>query len=175
MLEIVNKEPEAGIEKDVFDTIFLENFKAIRNFIYYKCGDIEMAEDIAQDAFLKVWEMKDKIKLVTVKQFLYTISNNIFINTMKQKQLSFKFGNRLFNDRHIESPEFLLELKEFDQKLQKAIAGLQDKNKIVFLMNRIDRMTYNEIAQNLGISVKAVEKRMKNALEHLRKKIEQKI
>lgn len=174
-MEIINNEPETGIEKDVFDTIFLENFQAIRNFIYYKCGDMEMAEDIAQDAFMKVWEMREKINRQTVKQLLYTISNNIFINSMKQKQLLFKFSNRLLNDRHIESPEFLLELKEFDQKLQKAIGGLPEKNKVVFLMNRIDRMTYNEIAQNLGISVKAVEKRMKNALEYLRKKIEQKL
>ena len=42
-------------------------------------------------------------------------------------------------------------------------------------MNRMERMTYNEIAENLNISVKAVEKRMKKALEHLHKEIEQKI
>jgi len=39
-------------------------------------------------------------------------------------------------------------------------------------MNRIDRLTYNQIANNLGLSVKAVEKRMKNALDELKKLIE---
>jgi DNA-directed RNA polymerase specialized sigma24 family protein len=38
----------------------------------------------------------------------------------------------------------------------------------------MDQMTYSEIAANLNISVKAVEKRMKKALEHIRKEIEQK-
>lgn len=174
-MEIGHREAETGIEKEAFDAIFRNNFQAIRNFIYYKSGDIEFAEDIAQDAFLKVWEMKDKINSSTVKQLLYTISNNIFINSMKQKQVALRFSNQLINNRHNESPEFMLELKEFDSKLQQAIGGLNEKNKVVFLMNRIDQMTYTEIAQNLEISVKAVEKRMKNALEHLRKKIEQKI
>jgi len=42
-------------------------------------------------------------------------------------------------------------------------------------MNRIDQMTYQEIAANLNLSVKAVEKRMKKALEFLRNEIEQKL
>jgi len=173
-MEITGKKTELGIGKEVFDTIFMENFQRVRNFIYYKSGDIETAEDIAQDAFLKVWEMRDKINRITVKQLLYTIANNIFINTMKQKQLAYKFSNQILNDRYIESPEFLMEVKEFDDRLQKTIAGLQEKSRVVFLMNRIDQMTYGEIAVNLGISVKAVEKRMKKALEYLRQRIEQK-
>jgi RNA polymerase sigma-70 factor (ECF subfamily) len=78
-------------------------------------------------------------------------------------------------DRTFETPEFELEVKEFDRKLQRVLSELSEKSRTVFLMNRMDQMTYNEIAQNLDISVKAVEKRMKKALEFVRKEIEQKI
>ena len=60
-----------------------------------------------------------------------------------------------------------MELKEFDFRLQKAIADLEERNRLVFLMNRIDGMTYNEIAGSIGLTVKAVEKRMKKALDYL--------
>ena len=54
-------------------------------------------------------------------------------------------------------------------KLQAAIAELSEAQREDFLLNRIDKKTYNEIAEMLDISVKAVEKRMHNALKQLRK------
>ena len=74
-----------------------------------------------------------------------------------------------------ESPEFEMELKEFNDKLKSAINRLNEKNRTVFLMNRIDGLTYGEIAENLNLSEKAIEKRMKNALDELKKTIEYKI
>jgi len=67
-----------------------------------------------------------------------------------------------------------MELKEFDVKLQKALAGLSEINRTTFLMNRIDGLKYKEIAERLNISIKTVEKRMQNALGQLRKTIEHK-
>jgi RNA polymerase sigma-70 factor (ECF subfamily) len=68
-----------------------------------------------------------------------------------------------------------MEMNEFNDRLKNAINSLNDKNRTVFLMNRIDGLTYNEIADNLGLSVKAIEKRMKNALDELKKQIDYKI
>jgi RNA polymerase sigma-70 factor (ECF subfamily) len=63
--------------------------------------------------------------------------------------------------------------KEFNTKLQSAIESLPEGQKTAFLMNRIDQMTYAEIAEALDISVKAVEKRMHLALKTLRAEIEE--
>ncbi|MEM7514507.1 MAG: sigma-70 family RNA polymerase sigma factor, partial [Bacteroidota bacterium] len=54
-------------------------------------------------------------------------------------------------------------------RLEGAIAALPEKNRVVFLMNRIEKLTYQEIADSLGLSVKAIEKRMHKALIELRK------
>ena len=64
-----------------------------------------------------------------------------------------------------------MEEKEFMDKLQNAISDLTDGQREVFLLNRIDKKTYKEIAEMLEISVKAVEKRMHGALVKLRGKI----
>jgi RNA polymerase sigma-70 factor (family 1) len=165
----------SGISESEFDQIFNSLYDPIRNFIYYKCGDIASAEDIAQDTFLKIWEKKAEIKKETVKQLLYTIANNMFLNKVERQKISFRFTETLPKAVYAEAPDYEYEVKEFGQKLQKALAGLDENKRTVFLMNRIDGYTYNEIAINLGLSVKAIEKRMEKALAFLRKKIDMNI
>ena len=74
-----------------------------------------------------------------------------------------------------QSPQYKLEEKEFKQELETVIADMPEKQREVFLMNRIDELTYKEIAERLELSVKAVEKRMHGALGYLREYIKYKI
>jgi len=165
----------AGINQVEFDQIFMDWYYPVRNFIYYKTGEMQAAEDIAQDTFLKLWEKKDSIKPETVKPLLYKIANNLFLNTIERGKVNLRFITENPERGFASSPDFELEMKEFDARLQVAISELDEKNRVVFLMNRIDDMTYSEIAQNLQLSVKAVEKRMSKAIAHLKKKLEVKI
>ncbi len=160
---------------DAFRQLFDQYFKQVKNFIYYKLGDSDAAEDIAQECFVKVWENREKVKPESAKSYLYTIANNLTINQLKRQKVIYKFLSRKAKLDHRETPQFQMELEEFDQHLQNAIASLSEKQRIVFLMNRIDNFTYAEIAERLEISVKAVEKRMTGALSSLRETITQKI
>ncbi len=164
-----------GIDKTKFIELFHTMYQPVKNYIYFKTGDIDMAEDIAQDTFTKVWEKKGEIRSETVKSLLYTIAGNLCKNRFEHQQVVFDFAKRHKPEGNPVSPEFEMELKEFNDKLQRAIGRLKEKDRTVFLMNRIDGLTYNEIAGNLGLSVKAIEKRMKNALDELKKTIEYKI
>ena len=70
------------------------------------------------------------------------------------------------------SPEEMLMFEELQKNYEKALLQLPEKQRIVFLMSRIDQMKYHEIAERLGLSVKAVEKRMTLALAYFRKVID---
>jgi len=163
-----------GIDRVGFEQLFDAYYDELQHFIYFKTGDTEIAEDIVQDTFVKVWEIRSTVRIETARALLYTIAKNLFANKYKRQKLKLKLQQTIVEDRTFETPEFEMEVKEFDRKLQQVLAELNEKSRIVFLMNRIDEMTYNEIAKNLNISVKAVEKRMKKALEFVRKQIEQK-
>ena len=165
---------ETGLDQAGFEQLFDAYYDELQHFIYFKSGDTEIAEDIVQDAFLKVWEMRLKVKVETARALLYTIAANLFSNRYKRMKLNFKLQQTIVEDRTFETPEFEMEIKEFDRKLQRVLSELNENSRVVFLMNRMDQMTYGEIAAALNISVKAVEKRMKKALEHVRKEIEQK-
>jgi RNA polymerase sigma-70 factor (family 1) len=161
-----------GIDHTEFKKIFDSWYEPIRNFLYFKTGDMKSAEDIAQDVFLKVWEKKDGIKPATIRPYLYTLAGNMFLNRQMHQKVHLKFTVNYTSELYSESPEFQFEVKEFDHRLQMAINNLDDKKRTVFLMNRIEKLTYVQIAENLGITVKAVEKRMEKALSFLRKAIE---
>lgn len=166
---------EGQFDFDAFQALFDTYFKPIKNFIYYKVTDVDLAEDIAQECFLKIWENRAKINPETAKSYLYTIATNLSINHIKKQSVVYKFLNRKFKTTESETPLYVLEEKEFDDQLQNALNSLPEKQRVVFLMNRIDDLKYTEIAERLGISVKAVEKRMTQALKKLRETISQKV
>ncbi|MCA1764034.1 MAG: RNA polymerase sigma factor [Cryomorphaceae bacterium] len=150
-------------------------YTSIRNFLYFKTSQAEFSEDIAQDAFVKLWETRRKIDKTSIKAYLYTIANNLAINQLKRNQLKYKFLNLQTERRDDMSPEYLLEMQEFDEKLQNTLAKIPDGAREVFLMNRIEGLKYHEIADRLGLSMKAVEKRMSRALAIIREEIKYKV
>ncbi len=152
-----------------FDRVYQEQVDSLYRFIYYKCGSKSQAEDIVQEAFLKLWENCAKVAVEKVSGFLFTTSKNIFINKINRQKVEMRFESQIMQKAEKENPEYIFQQKEFEKQLHQAISQLPEHQRIVFLMNRIDQLKYREIAEKLEISQKAVEKRMHNALLTLRK------
>lgn len=155
-------------EESVFERVYHQQVDSLRNFLYYKCGNLQMAEDLTHDAFSKLWESCAKVAFQKAKSFVFTIGNNMFLNKVKRDKVILKFENAQPANSEVHDPHFLMEEQEFQQKLETAISNLPETQREVFLMNRIDKMKYREIADLLNISVKAVEKRMHLALKSLK-------
>jgi RNA polymerase sigma-70 factor (ECF subfamily) len=158
-------------ESKTFEAIYKTYAKEIRRFLFYKTQDIAAAEDILQDVFVKLWGNCSKVEYEKVKSYLYTIANNMFLNEKKHEKVVMKYNKHNVKSATNESPEYIMLEKEFMEKLETTIASLPEKQRVVFLMNRIEKKKYKEIAQHLDISVKAVEKRMHQALVIMRKEI----
>ncbi|WP_370444330.1 RNA polymerase sigma factor [Aquimarina sp. AU58] len=146
----------------------------MRNYIYYKFGDLEQAEDIVQDAFIKLWNNCSKVSIDKAKSYVYTIATNLGISITRHQKVKFKYRDYITQrktDVNHESPEFIALEKEYMEKLKSAIADLPERQREVFLLSRIDKKTYKEIAELSNVSVKAIEKLMHKALLTLRGKI----
>ena len=101
------------------------------------------------------------------------MARNEALNIIKHEKVVLEFSATSpdRNNQEYQTPEFLIEQDEFKSKLEKALSSLKPEERQVFLMNRMDGMKYQEIADNLGLSVKAVEKRMHHVLVALRAQI----
>ena len=159
-------------DEKTFQIIFDNHSEVIRNFIYYKCGDMAQAEDITQDAFIKLWKNCKKVIFEKAKSFVMKVAQNAFYNELDHKKVVLKYNQQARPIRiDGQSPEFLIEEKEFMIKLQRSISKLPVKQREVFLLSRKDKKTYREIAEMIGLTQKAVERRMHLALVELREKL----
>lgn len=161
-------------EETVFAGFFKAHVKNLRNYLYYKFGNHDQANDITQDAFIKLWENCKNVPLEKAKSFLYIVANNASLNHIAHQKVVLEYSKKANPNQHsFESPDYIIEEEEFRVKLHKAIENLSEAQRTAFLLNRIDGKKYSEIADMLGISVKAVEKRISGALVALREQIEQ--
>ncbi len=131
----------------------------------------ELAEENVQEVFLKVWLHREKLNLEqSFKSYLFTIARN----------QAFNFLNKAANDLILKEEIFYESQKSFNQgdysireadckRLKKqAIKQLPPKRKLIFKMSRKQGKTYEEISQELGISVNTVKSQMSKALESMR-------
>lgn len=163
-------------EAKTYESIYKQYSRSLYRFMYFKCGDQDRAEDLVQEAFIKLWNNCAKVIFSKAKSYLYTIANNQFLNEVAHNKVKLNYQQSSAKDRNNnESPDFILEEQEFMVKLKKAIEELTPGEREVFLLNRIEDKKYREIAEMLNISVKAVEKRMHGALLKLRNSIGKKI
>ncbi|MPQ48704.1 sigma-70 family RNA polymerase sigma factor [Marinifilum sp. N1E240] len=154
--------------REEFKILFDNHFDSIRNYIYYRSGDEELATDIAQESFMKVWEKNIPFDEKPVRSLLYKIASDIFISKYRRDKVAQKYLAKLEPSVDNHSPEKQLQYQELKGTYESALANLSEKQRVVFLMSRNEGLKYQEIADRLELSVKAVEKRMTYALSYLR-------
>lgn len=156
------------MKREDFKRLFDEHFESLRNYLYYRCGDEELATDVVQDVFLKLWEKKLDKPPEELVGLLYKMAKDALISKFRRSQTEQAFKAQPPDVKSHQSTEEDINYKELKANYEKALSKMPEIQREVFLMSRNDELKYHEIAQRLELSVKAVEKRMKNALQFLR-------
>lgn len=158
-----------------FRELFFRYAASLRHFVFFRSADWAGAEDAVQEAFLRLWKNCQAVPPDKAKGFLYTVANNLFFDDTRRKHPAFRFEQYA---RHAPAGpgnmpvDGNLEAAEMQSRLELALLGLPEPQRTVFLMNRVEKQPYPEIAECLGISVKTVEKRMHAALLGLRESLQ---
>jgi RNA polymerase sigma-70 factor (ECF subfamily) len=164
---------ENTCEKTVFSKLHERYAKDLHDFIYYKFGEHYNPKDKVQEAFMKLWENCKKISPDKAKSYLFSVANNTTLNTIKHRKVVLKYETDASKSTsNNQDPQFLLEEKEYLSKYQKALSKLTEEKRVAFMLNRVEGKKHKEIAELLGISRKAVEKRIYSALKQLRQYID---
>ena len=154
--------------KEELQYCFDQWFDEIRNYITYRCSDPELATDLVQEAFIKVWEKGFDFQEEKTKSLLYKIASESWISQYRKQNTEKKYAIQFsFKDSSNDTEEQLY-YEELKGKYESALEKLPEKRRTVFLMNRMEQVSYPEIANRLGISIKAVEKRMSLAIKQLK-------
>ncbi len=162
---------QGKLSREEFRDLFEKRFDSIRAFIWYRCSDEDLASDIAQDVFTKVWEKGMNVHPDKDKNLLYKIASDMLITRLRHRRVELNFRNSVMAEKEDVTPEDNVQFNQIADSFSRALAAMSEGQREVFLMSRFERLKYDEISHRLGIGVKAVEKRMNGALRLLREKI----
>ena len=156
-----------------FEQLFRSYCQPLIQFVGRYVRDIQTAENLVQDLFLSVWGNRAQLDpTLSVKSYLYTAAKNRALKHLRH-------GDVVRRSTEDETPRFPgpktpedeLQGKEISTAIHRAVEALPEKTRICFSMNRFDHLTYTEIAEIQGVSVKTVETQMGHALRFLRERL----
>lgn len=161
------------------EELFKSHYKPLRAYAYRFINNKAIAEDIVQDIFFEVWSHHEKIHLhdkKAVKSYLFKSVYNRSINLLNSGILHATSIEETNEDQIIETSlsqyipnqEQSLLLKELEAEITGFIETLPPQCKKIFVLSRADGLKNKEIAEQLGVSIKAVEKQISKALAGLK-------
>ena len=163
-------------DETAFEMIFKIHYKSLCNYAFTFLRDRDEAEEVVQAAFLTVWEKKEQITIESsLKAYLYRAVRNSCLNARKHEEVKRKHvDEKIFTEaRSHESAMQTVISEELDDKISKALMVLPEQCRIVFKMSRFEDLKYQEIADQLNISVKTVENQIGKALKIMREQLKE--
>lgn len=151
-----------------FETYFKAHYGSLCKGVYRLIKDTALAEDLVQEVFLKVWEKRNSLTLDD--RFIFYLKKSCYhaaLNYLTYQKKLHILDDELEAKATDRADQDLIH-SQLEDDVRKAIANLPEKTQIVFVLSRYESMTYKEIASELNVSVKAVEKHISIALSRLR-------
>jgi RNA polymerase sigma-70 factor (family 1) len=154
-----------------FKQLFFKEYNSLCNYAYTILSDRTDAEDIVQDTFIKLWEKRPELSQQAnqAKYYLITAVKNNCISFLRKK------NNRptiAIEENTLQTlPSSLNTLQEHERYallLQQALDQLPPQCQHIFRLSRFGQLTYQQIANEMELSVKTVENQMGKALKILR-------
>ena len=155
------------------DHLFKAYYSDLCKAAYRILPDANYVEDIVQDVFYELWRRREKLQITTsLKAYLRRSTVNKTLNFIRDKKLNVFTEEETKADTEIAANvSQLIEAKELRLIIDKIVDSLPNRCRIVFILNRFEEMSYREIAEVLGISVKTVENQISKALAILRTRL----
>ena len=157
-------------DKNAFQIIFERYYCKVLAYVFTLSNDNNLAEEIAQQTFVTLWENKEKLStLKSPKNYIFTIAYNHFIDHLRLLKKHNKLAEEL---KHKALNEHVLSESDHDvhriKMLKDVIDSLPERCKQILLMNKKEGIKYKDIAATLDISVKTVESQMRLAYQKIR-------
>jgi RNA polymerase sigma-70 factor (family 1) len=157
--------------RQIFDALFYNLTKFSFSFVHSK----EAATEIVDELFVQLWiKRADIMKINDLRVYLYTATKNASLNyiSKKAKQIEIEpYENLQVQMTDLVSPEQIMITKEMLQKIKEAIDSLPPRCKLIFKFIREDGLSYSEVAEILGLSIKTIDAQMVIAVARIRGKL----
>jgi len=160
-------------DRNAFSELVRIHAQGVRNVIYRMCGNVQLAEDAAQETFIRAWQNLSSYRPGTpLRNWLYRIAVNAGTDMLRKEKriLPEDIGDLHLTDGR-PNPESLVSQQERAALVQKAILSLPDTSRAVLVLREYEELSYQEISSTLDIPVGTVMSRLNYARNLLKDKL----
>ena len=144
-----------------FTALYRRYAPDVFRFALYLSGEQSEAEDITAETFVRVWTSPERIEMVTVKGYLFTIARNLFLQGLRKSARQVGLDREPRDGRA--TPEALAEGKSELRAVLAEMRRLPEVDRAALLMRALEGLPYEEIARALGISLAAAKVKVHRA------------
>ncbi len=162
--------------ESAFEMIFKAYYQPLCRYAYSFLQNKEEAEEVVQSAFITVWEKRKTLDIQTsFKSYVYRIVRNGCLNVIKHEKIKQQHVTHELAVMEVssESVSQKVHASELELKITEAMKALPEQCRLVFQLSRFEELKYQEIADQLEISVKTVENHMGKALKIMREQLKE--
>ena len=162
-----------GGDPEAYEQLFYRYAPALINFARRFVQDVQVAEGLVQEVFLQVWKRRTRLDPDrNIKSYLYAATRNRALKELRRAGSALEGAGDLTRSvSQPQSPEEEWDQQQVGFEVNKAVARLPKRCRVIFSMSRFDQLTYAEIAESLNLSIKTVETQMGRALKTLRRSL----
>jgi len=157
--------------KTDFEDLFKANYSSLCAYANSFLRDVATSEDVVQEVMFRIWTGRENLVVTSsIHSYLFRAVRNGCLNVLKHLDISDHYKDQVLThgaDQHSNGQDTVI-FSELQLKIHKAIDLLPTERKKVFILSRYEGLSYQQIAERLGISVKTVENQIGKALQFLR-------
>jgi RNA polymerase sigma-70 factor (ECF subfamily) len=158
-------------DRSAFSELVRRHREGMVNIVYRMCGDTNLAEDAAQEAFIKAWQRLHQYKPhAPFKNWLYRIATNTALDAIRREKETLDLDMYPIASRS-KGPEGMLEGKEIGEQVKQAVLELPPASRMVLVLREYEGLSYREIADAAGIPIGTVMSRLNYARNQLRQSL----
>jgi RNA polymerase sigma-70 factor (family 1) len=135
-------------------------------------GDKNIAEDVVQDTFLKVWIRRaDLTQIENIEAWLYMIAKNAILNLVKKGEHYKKYAQEEVKEailRVFPQADYLAQEKDFQRILEEAINRLPEKQRQAYILSKQQYLKREEVAKELNVSPETIKSNLEKAMKSIR-------
>lgn len=164
---------------EAFEFLFKTYYPRLRLFASHFLNDFDEAADVVQETFIKMWERREQLTYVSLSALLFTMVRNGCLNRLKHELVANDYqvdylahlagDEQLYYTTFLNEADHSLLVEDLRKQVERVLATLPPRSSEIFKMSRYEGMKNREIAEQLHISVKVVERHISRALAAFRK------
>ncbi len=153
----MNKNP------DYVDQLYRDHRTWLHQWLRKKIGGSEHAADLVQDTFIKILQTRDELfRIKEPRAYLVTIARNLMIDQVRRKRIEQAYLDELSQMEYIldtiPSPEDQLQIIQAIDQICQALSSVSEKAQRAFVLHYFEGLTHKEIAEQIGVSTKMIQK-----------------